>query len=469
MTKKKSNVPITNNPLWGGRFDLGPGTLTSRINASIDFDKALAAEDLAGSRAHCAMLVSTGVISKKDGQAILDGLDTIQSEILSGKFKYSQELEDIHMHVEARLSELIGEPAGRLHTARSRNDQVATDLRLWVRNAASGIDQAFHLLQVALVDLAELHTDTILPGLTHLQPAQPVVFAHHLLAYFEMFERDRGRFVDCVKRLNECPLGAAALAGTSFTIDRERTSKELGFDKPMNNSIDAVSSRDFVIEFLACCSTTAINLSRLSEEITLWASPSLGFVSLPDAFSTGSSIMPQKKNPDTAELVRAKSGRIIGALTGLMVVLKGLPLAYAKDLQEDKEPVFDSAAQLHLCLEVTAGLISELTVNKDAMMAATKKGFLTATDLADWLVQNQNISFRNAHELTGKIVKLAEKKNCLLSDLSLDELQSVSSSITEEVFGALKIESSVNRRISLGGTAPARVREALSSARKRLG
>ena len=468
MSETPNTGANTRNALWGGRFESGPSALMQEVNASIGFDKALAAQDLAGSRAHCTMLVATGIVDAADGNAILKGLDQIEGELKRGEFAFSAALEDIHMHIEARLAELIGDAAGRLHTARSRNDQVATDLRLWVRDAIAELDSAFARLQTALVDVADAHAGSILPGLTHLQPAQPVTFGHHLLAYFEMFDRDRGRLADCARRLNESPLGAAALAGTSFPIDRDQTARALGFDRPMANSLDAVSARDFAAEFLAAAAIAATHLSRLGEEIVLWANPRTGFVSLPDAYSTGSSIMPQKRNPDAAELVRAKAGRIIGALAGLLVVLKGLPLAYSKDLQEDKEPVFDSAAQLRLCVEVMAGMVSGLTINSDAMRAAAGEGFLTATDLADWLVQHTGMPFRNAHAVAGKAVKLAESQGCGLSDLSFDSLQAFDPGITRDVFAALEIERSVARKTSTGGTAPDRVREAVARARERL-
>jgi len=468
MNNKPKTAAPGRNTLWGGRFETGPGALMEQVNASIGFDKALAAQDLAGSRAHCTMLIDTGIISSDDGHTILKGLEDIEAEMARGDFVYTPALEDIHMHVEARLTELIGDTAGRLHTARSRNDQVSTDLRLWVRDAIADLDDVFVRLQTAMVDVAEIHADTILPGLTHLQPAQPVTFGHHMLAYFEMFGRDRGRLADCARRLNESPLGAAALGGTSFPIDRGQTAKALGFDRPMENSMDAVSARDFAAEFLSATAIAATHLSRLGEEIVLWASPQFGFVSLPDEFSTGSSIMPQKRNPDAAELVRAKVGRIVGALTGLLIVLKGLPLAYAKDLQEDKEPLFDSAGQLRLCAEVMAEMVSGLVVNREAMRAAAEAGFLTATDLADWLVQNLGTPFRAAHETTGRAVKLAEQKGCALADLSIEDLRGIEPGISGEVFDTLSIERSVTRRTSFGGTAPAQVRAAVARARQRL-
>jgi argininosuccinate lyase len=438
------------------------------INASIGFDKRLYAHDLRGSRAHCRMLVAQAIIGADDGAAILAGLDTIEEEIAGGRFHFDAALEDIHMHVEARLAELIGEPAGRLHTARSRNDQVATDLRLWLRDAIEGLDQGLAALQRALVDKAGVHAATIMPGFTHLQGAQPVTFGHHMLAYAEMFERDRGRFADCSRRLNESPLGAAALAGTAYPIDRVATARDLGFARPMANSLDAVSARDFAIEFLAAAAIASVHLSRLAEEIVLWSSDAFGFVTLSDAFSTGSSIMPQKRNPDAAELVRAKSGRIIGSLTTLLIVLKGLPLAYAKDMQEDKEPVFDAVASLQLGLAAMAGMIGDLTVNADAMRRAAGAGFPTATDLADWLVREAGVAFRRAHAITGRIVRLAEARGCELAQVPLADMQAVEPAITQAVYDAIGLDQSVASRASLGGTAPERVRAAVDAFRERL-
>ncbi len=468
--KKKSVAanPQRANPLWGGRFASGPDALMEQVNASIGFDKALAAQDLAQSRAHCSMLVETGILSRKDGHAILKGLDAVEREIVAGTFVYMPALEDIHMHVEARLAELIGEAAGRLHTARSRNDQVATDFRLWVRDAIDRIEAALGRLQGALVARADEHADTILPGLTHLQPAQPVTFGHHLLAYFEMFDRDRGRMRDCRARLNESPLGAAALAGTTYPIDRRKTAKALGFARPMENSMDAVSARDFALEFLAACSITAVNLSRLGEELVLWASARFRYVRLSDAFSTGSSIMPQKRNPDAAELVRAKAGPIIGSLTSLLITMKGLPLTYSKDMQEDKVPTFAAAEQLELCVQVMTGMIADLVVDKAAMRAACSEGFLTATDLADWLVQQLDMPFREAHGVVGRIVRLAEQKNVGLEDLSLADLKLIESRITSDAQRALSVDAAIARRSSYGGTAPKLVRAAIKRARQRL-
>jgi len=453
--------------MWGGRFAAGPSAIMERINASVDFDQRLFAQDIAGSKAHARMLVAQGIIESSDGDAIQQGLDQILTEIESGEFEFKSALEDIHLNIESRLKELIGDAAGRLHTGRSRNDQVATDFRLWVRDAIDGLDAQLQALQAALIDTAEANFDTLLPGFTHLQPAQPVTFGHHLLAYVEMVGRDRGRFADCRKRVNECPLGAAALAGTSFPIDRDATASALGFDRPMANSLDAVSARDFAIEFLSAASISAVHLSRFAEEIVLWSSPQFGFISLSDAFSTGSSIMPQKRNPDAAELARGKSGRILGALHGLMVVMKGLPLAYAKDLQEDKEPVFDAADSLSLVIAALAGMASDMTINKKAMSASLASGFSTATDLADWLVRVLGIPFRDAHHATGELVGLAEKKGCSLADLSLEEMQRVENGITEDIYSVLTNEASAASRISFGGTSPDCVLEAIAKAKER--
>ncbi|MDH3472665.1 MAG: argininosuccinate lyase [Rhodospirillales bacterium] len=455
------------NVMWGGRFAAGPAEVMQRINASIDFDQRLYGQDIGASKAHCEMLVGQGIISEQDGAAILGGLDTILREIEDGRFAFKASLEDIHMNVEGRLSELIGEPAGRLHTARSRNDQVATDFRLWVRDAIDRLDEGLRELQSALIDQAEAHAATVMPGYTHLQAAQPVTLGHHFLAYVEMFGRDRGRLSDCRRRLNECPLGAAALAGTSFPIDREATAKALGFDRPTANSIDSVSDRDFALEFLAAGAILATHLSRLAEELVLWCTEGFGFITLSDAFTTGSSIMPQKKNPDAAELLRGKAGRVIGALTGLLVVLKGLPLAYGKDMQEDKEPVFDAADTLILSVAVAAGMVRDLRAEEAALKAATEKGFLTATDLADWLVRVLGMPFRQAHHASGAIVRKAEERGCGLAELPLAELQAVEAGITEEVYRVLGVERAVASRNSLGGTAPERVRAAVAAARER--
>ncbi|WP_029007162.1 argininosuccinate lyase [Azospirillum halopraeferens] len=453
--------------MWGGRFARGPAAIMERINASIGFDRRLAAQDIAGSKAHAAMLARRGIITQADADVIRDGLDRVGQEIDSGTFVFKTELEDIHMNVEARLAELVGEPAKRLHTARSRNDQVATDFRLWVRDAIDRTDAGLQALQAALIDLAERHADTVMPGFTHLQAAQPVTFGHHLLAYVEMAGRDRGRFRDARARLNECPLGSAALAGTPFPIDRHATAADLGFDRPTANSLDAVSDRDFALEYLAAASICAMHLSRFAEEIVLWCSDQFRFVRLSDAFTTGSSIMPQKKNPDAAELVRAKAGRVIGALAGLLVVMKGLPLAYSKDMQEDKEPVFETDDTLALCIAAMEGMVRDMMPQPAAMRAAAERGFLTATDLADWLVRVPGMPFREAHHVTGRAVKLAEDGGKGLSDLTLDELRSIEPRITGEVYQVLTVEASVASRTSFGGTAPDRVREAVRAARER--
>ena len=453
--------------MWGGRFEGGPATVMRRINASIDFDKRLWAEDIAGSLAHCAMLVAQKIVSPEDGAAIAGGLEQIRGEIDSGAFVFSEANEDIHLNIEARLAELIGPIAGRLHTARSRNDQVATDLRLWVRVAIERIDAAMLVLQAALIDQAEAHADTVMPGFTHLQIAQPVTLGHHLLAYVEMIGRDRGRFADCRRRLNECPLGAAALAGTAFPIDREATAAALGFARPAANSLDAVSDRDFALEFLAAAALAGMHLSRFAEEIVLWSSEPFGFIRLSDAFTTGSSIMPQKRNPDAAELVRAKTGRLNGALLALLTVMKGLPLAYQKDMQEDKVPVFEAADILELCLAATAGMVGDMRPDRARLRAAAGRGFSTATDLADWLVRALGVPFRRAHHITGEIVRRAEAKGVTLAELPLAELQAVEPAITVAVYEAIEVERSVAGRTSLGGTAPVRVREAATAARKR--
>jgi len=455
------------NAMWGGRFASGPDEIMSRINASIDFDKRLYAQDIAGSIAHCQMLVQQGIVSKVDGDAILAGLATVLHEIESGRFEFKTSLEDIHMNVESRLREVIGDAAGRLHTARSRNDQIATDLRLWVRDTIDTLDEQLKGLQETLIGLAEANADVAMPGFTHLQPAQPVTFGHHMLAYVEMYGRDRGRFADCRKRTNESPLGAAALAGTSFPIDRQATSAALGFDRPMANSLDAVSARDFALEFLAAASICATHLSRQAEELVLWCAPQFDFVRLSDAFSTGSSIMPQKRNPDAAELARAKAGRIFGALQGLLVVMKGLPLAYGKDMQEDKEPVFDAADSLSLTIAAMNGMVGDLTVMPENLQAALELGFPTATDLADWLVRVLDMPFRAAHHTTGAIVGLAEDKGCALKDLSFSDLQTVAPGITENVFSVLSVSASIDSRTSEGGTAVANVRAAAAVARER--
>lgn len=455
------------NTMWGGRFSGGPSAIMEKINASIDFDKRFYAQDIAGSKAHCAMLVKQGILTAEDGQSITDGLDKVLAEIEAGEFKFSPALEDIHMNVENRLRELIGDAAGRLHTARSRNDQVATDFRLWVRDAIDRLDDGLQVLQQALIERAEEQVDTILPGFTHLQAAQPVSFGHHMLAYVEMVGRDRSRLKDARARLNESPLGSAALAGTPYPIDRHHTAELLGFTGPMRNSLDGVSDRDFALEYLSAASICALHLSRLSEELVIWSSAQFGFVRMSDSFSTGSSIMPQKKNPDAAELIRSKIGRVVGDLNSLMMSMKGLPLAYSKDMQEDKEPVFDAADTIELSVAVMTGMIAEMTVNKEKMRESAGWGFTTATDLADWLVRELGMPFRNAHHVTGAIVKLAEDKGCDLSDLSLAEMQTVDAAITDDVFNVLTLEASVASRTSYGGTAPSNVREQIKEARQR--
>jgi argininosuccinate lyase len=453
--------------MWGGRFAGGPAEIMARINASIDFDRRLHAQDIAGSRAHCRMLVRQGIIGQADGDAILAGLDKVSQEIADGRFVFSPALEDIHMNVEARLKELIGAPAGRLHTARSRNDQVATDFRLWVRDAIDATDAALADLIDALIDQAERNAATVMPGFTHLQTAQPVTFGHHLMAYVEMFLRDRGRLADARGRLNESPLGAAALAGTSFPIDPAATARDLGFDRPMANSMDAVSDRDFALEFLSAASISAVHLSRLAEEIVLWVSDGFRFVTLSDAFTTGSSIMPQKRNPDAAELMRAKSGRIVGAFTTLLIVMKGLPLSYGKDMQEDKEPTFAAADALALCLAAASGMVRDLKPNPEAMRRAAAVGYSTATDLADWLVRTLGLPFRDAHHVTGAIVRKAEALGVQLAELPLAEMQEVEPRITEGIKSVLTVEQSVASRTSFGGTAPDNVRKAVAAARER--
>ena len=453
--------------LWGGRFAGGPAEIMRRINASIDFDRRLYAEDIAGSKAHCAMLVAQNILSPEDGAAITAGLDQIRSEIESGSFVFSAENEDIHMNIEARLAELIGPAAGRLHTARSRNDQVATDLRLWLRAAIDRLDQEMRDLQQALIDRAEAEAATVMPGYTHLQIAQPVTLGHHLLAYVEMLGRDRGRLADCRRRLNESPLGAAALAGTSFPIDRHATATALGFDRPAANSLDAVSDRDFAIEFLAAAAIVGMHLSRFAEEIVTWCSSEFGFIGLTDAFTTGSSIMPQKRNPDAAELVRAKTGRLNGSLVALLTVMKGLPLAYGKDMQEDKVPVFEAVDALELGLAATAGMVRDMRACRERLRDAAERGFATATDLADWLVGAAGLPFRRAHHATGQIVKRAEALGCTLAELPLAELQVVEPGITDAIYDVLDASRSVASRTSFGGTAPEQVRTAAAAARKR--
>jgi argininosuccinate lyase len=447
------------NQMWGGRFASGPDAIMEEINASIGFDYRLARQDIAGSKAHVAMLAQAGIVSQADADAIANGLDEVAREIESGKFVFSRALEDIHMNIEMRLAELIGPTAGRLHTARSRNDQVALDFKLWVRDTIDEINLQLADLQLALVEKASAYADAVMPGFTHLQSAQPVTFGHHLLAYVEMVFRDRGRFRDARARLNECPLGAAALAGTSFPIDRDFTAKALGFDGPTANSLDSVSDRDFVLETLSAAAITAIHLSRFAEEIVLWTTPQFGFIALSDKFTTGSSIMPQKRNPDAAELVRGKSGRIIGDLAGLLIVMKGLPLAYSKDMQEDKEGSFDSLQSLSLCIAAIAGMVRDMTPRIDKMKAAAGSGYATATDLADWLVRALGMPFRQAHHVTGRIVALAAEAGLGLEQLTLAQMQSIEPTITDEVFDVLGVEKSVRSRVSYGGTAPDNVRQ----------
>jgi argininosuccinate lyase len=444
--------------MWGGRFSSSPAMIMEEINASIDFDKRLWRHDILASKAHAAMLAANGIITKKEGEEIARGLDKIAVEIEAGKFAFRRSLEDIHLNVESRLAELIGPIAGKLHTARSRNDQVATDFRLYVRDEIDAIDALLAGLQLTLADKALAHAATVMPGFTHLQTAQPVTFGHHLLAYVEMFARDRGRFADARKRLNESPLGAAALAGTSFAIDRGATAKALSFDKPSANSLDAVSDRDFAMESLAAASIAATHLSRLAEEIVMWTSSQFGFARLSDRYTTGSSIMPQKRNPDAAELVRAKTGRIAGAFLTLVMVMKGLPLAYVKDMQEDKEPVFDAFATLKLGFAAMTGMVGDLEPDARAMKKAAARGHATATDLADWLVREASLPFREAHHVTGRIVALADNKKCDLAKLTPEDLKSVDPRLTEGAFAVLDVGRSVKSRTSYGGTAPVNVR-----------
>ena len=456
------------NRMWGGRFSASPAEIMEEINASIGFDKRLAPQDIAASKAHAAMLAAAGIIEKDDADAIIDGLDKVGGEIEGGKFQFSRALEDVHMNVESRLKEMIGTPAGRLHTARSRNDQVATDFKLYVRDRIDALNAALAALQLALVRKAEQHAGTVMPGFTHLQPAQPVTFGHHLLAYVEMLGRDRGRLADARARLNECPLGAAALAGTSFPIDRHRTAEALGFAKPTDNSLDSVSDRDFILETLAAASICAVHLSRFAEEIVLWSTPQFGFIKLSDKFTTGSSIMPQKRNPDAAELTRAKVGRIAGAFQSLLIVMKGLPLAYSKDMQEDKEVAFDALDSLALAIAATTGMVDDMQPQAAPMLAAAGSGYSTATDLADWLVRVLKMPFRDAHHVTGRIVAAAEAENLPLDKLSLSAMQTVEPRITADVFTVLSPEKSVESRVSHGGTAPQNVAKMAAAWRKRL-
>ncbi|WP_093148759.1 argininosuccinate lyase [Thalassobaculum litoreum] len=459
--------PSSANTMWGGRFAAGPAEAMERINPSIDFDRRFWREDIQGSKAHAQMLVAQGILTAEDGAAIAQGLEDIWGEIESGEFKFSRALEDIHLNVESRLREKIGDAAGRLHTGRSRNDQVATDMKLWARGAIDALDVELKDLQAALIDQADRNADTIMPGFTHLQPAQPVTLGHHMLAYVEMIGRDRSRLADARRRLNECPLGAAALAGTPFPIDRHMTASALGFDRPAANSLDAVSDRDFVLELLAAAGICAVHLSRLAEELVIWTTAQFRFVKLSDAFTTGSSIMPQKKNADGAELVRGKTGRVLGAFTAIAVVLKGLPLAYGKDMQEDKEPCFDAVDTLGLCIACTTGMIRDMEANSAALRKAVDAGFPTATDLADWLVREAGMPFRDAHHVTGRVVRAAEERGCGLEDLPLEVMREIDPAIDDRIFAVLSVEASVNARMSYGGTAPARVREQVAAARER--
>ena len=454
--------------MWGGRFGEGPGVIMREINASIPFDKRLWQEDIAGSKAHADMLAANGIITASDNAAIQSGLDSIYAEYAANGVPEDLTLEDIHMVTETRLRALVGEPAARLHTARSRNDQVATDFRLWVRNATHEIDAGLRAFQSALVTRAEEHADSIMPGFTHLQVAQPVTLGHHLMAYYEMTKRDRSRFADCRSRLNQSPLGAAALAGTSFPIDRAATALALGFDGPMANSLDSVSDRDFALEFLTAAAQTALHLSRLAEEMIIWASQPYGFISLPDAWSTGSSIMPQKRNPDAAELVRGHAGRIIGCMNSLMITMKGLPLAYSKDMQDDKPPVFEAYDLLALSIAAMTGMVANVTFNTPRMRDVAGSGFSTATDLADWLVRECGMPFREAHHVTGSVVKSCEARGISLSDITVDDLSAINPALDGCNLPDLSIEGSVNSRTSAGGTAPMRVKEAISTAKKEL-
>ncbi|MDX6752052.1 argininosuccinate lyase [Geminicoccaceae bacterium 1502E] len=453
--------------MWGGHFEAGPAPLMEQINASIDFDKRLWAQDIAGSMAHARMLAAQGIVLEADRDAILEGLAQVHEEIAEGQFSFERSLEDIHLNIEARLTELVGEPGRRLHTGRSRNDQVALDMKLWTREAMDRADARLAELQKVLLHRAEEHAATVMPGFTHLQAAQPVTFGHHLMAYVEMFGRDRSRFQDARRRLNECPLGAAALAGTSFPIDRDATAAELGFERPTANSIDSVSDRDFALDYLASASICAVHLSRLAEELVLWSTPQFGFVRMSEDFTSGSSIMPQKRNPDAAELVRGKSGRVMGHLQALLITLKGLPLAYSKDMQEDKEGLFDAVDTLELCLAAAAAMLLGMKANPERMKEAAGVGFTIATDLADWMVRVKNVSFREAHGIAARAVKRAEERGCGLEALTLAELQAIDARIDEAVFGVLGVERSVESRMSHGGTAPERVRQAVAAARSR--
>lgn len=455
------------NPMWGGGFATSPDQLMTTINSSIQVDKRLYQQDIQGSIAHATMLAAQKIIAEADAKAIIQGLKQIETEIAEGKMQFTDALEDIHMHIESRLGEIIGEPAARLHTARSRNDQVATDFKLWCKAALAEMDGQLQALQKSLLQKAEDHAATIMPGFTHLQTAQPVTLGHHLLAYVEMFGRDRERAKDAIKHMDSCPLGAAALAGTSFPIDRQATAKALGFKEAATNSMDAVGSRDFALEILSTIVISLTHLSRLAEEIIIWSSAQFNFIRLSDAFSTGSSIMPQKRNPDAAELIRAKSGRVIGGLTTLLTIIKGLPLAYNKDLQEDKPPVFDAVDSFMLSVSAMTGMVADMQVHKEVMKKAAAQGYANATDLADWLVQNLHIPFRQAHHITGKIVALANHSSRMLEELTLAELQAIEPHITDKLYAVLGVDASVNSRTSFGGTAPSNVKQAVAAARKR--
>lgn len=467
MSDQSKSSGTDASAMWGGRFSGGPNDIMEEINASIGFDQRFFAQDIRASKAHAEMLGAQNIITPEDAKSICEGLDQVYGEIETGTFTFKRSLEDIHMNVEARLKEIIGEPGGRLHTGRSRNDQVANDFKLWVRDAIDQMDVAMQAMQEALIDQAEAHSDSAMPGFTHMQIAQPVTLGHHLLAYVEMLGRDRSRLIDGRKRMNECVLGAAALAGTSFPIDRHMTAKALGFDRPSANSLDSVADRDYVLEYLSTLSITSVHLSRLAEEYVLWCSVQFGYARLGDSFSTGSSIMPQKRNPDAAELIRAKSGRVIGSLNALLIVMKGLPMTYGKDMQEDKEPIFDAHDTVMLSLAAMTGMLSDTTFNKERMAADAGKGFSTATDLADWLVRVLGMPFRDAHHVTGAVVKMAEDKGLGLDNLTLDDLQSIEPKIMNAVFEILSVDNSLKSRISVGGTAPSNVVSACAEARKR--
>ena len=465
---KKNDISEANSSsIWGGRFTSSTNESMEKFNSSIQFDQKLYLEDIECSIAHAEMLSKQKIISKKDFLLIKSGLNQIKKEISNNEFSFSIKLEDIHMNIETRLVKIIGDPGKRLHTARSRNDQVATDIKLWLRKRIDEIELKIKNLQATLIDKSELYYDLLMPGYTHLQVAQPVTFGHHLLAYVEMLGRDRSRLLDCRKRLNELPLGSAALAGTSYPIDRHFVSKKLNFDKPTENSMDAVSDRDFAVEFMSSASLIAIHLSRLAEELVIWSSDRFNFVKLPENFTTGSSIMPQKRNPDAAELIRAKPGRIFGNLINLMTVLKGLPMSYGKDMQEDKEPIFDTVLTIESCIINMEGMIKGLVPSSENMLKALQKGFPTATDLADYLVTKLKIPFRDAHEITGKIVLMAEKKDCNLEELSLEEIRSITPKVDKDILNVLKVQNSVSSRTSYGGTAPLNVMKAVKEAKRR--